>query len=591
MEIELVIVLSLTGLAIILFISEALRVEVVAFIVLAVLMVSGVVTPAEGLSGFSNSATIAIGAMFVLSEGLQRTGVLSYVSLFLSRLFAYHFRLALGAMMLGAALVSAFINNVAVVAIMLPVVLSMCRRLSLTPSRVLIPLSFGAMFGGSTTLIGTSSNLLVSGLIEERGLAPIGMFEVTPLGLIFLAVGTLYILFAGPKFLPYRKGTDWHSTEMEEFRAQVEIQPGHPYIGSQVCEFLAEDEGEVLGIGRGGKWYLENLGEMRLKPHDVVRISTDAALLRVLEEEASLRLLPLEAEFQEDDHKDFGERELFEAVIGPDSRVVGRSLRDAGFERYHPAFVIALRRAGKVVVDDLLDVTLQGGDVLLLQAPRDQVAALRRGSDFIIVSEVGVPRYKTKMIVPVILILVAIMGLAALSVLPIEVLAIAGVVLMILMGVITAEDAYQAIDWQVIFLIAGFIPLGLALESSGAIELLVHGLVAGLGGLGPLVMLGAFYLVTNLSSDVVSNQAIAVLMTPVALATAVALQVDPRPFVIAIAFAASNSFGSPVGYHTNVMIYGAGSYRYMDFVKFGMPLNFVFMLTAVIFLPMFFPFE
>lgn len=592
---ELLIVIGLTGLALILFVTEALRVEVVAFLVLAILLLTGIVSPSEGISGFSNSATIAIGAMFVLSEGLRRTGALSYVSIFLSRLFAYNFRLALFAMMLGSALVSAFINNVAVVAIMLPVVLSMCRRLALAPSRVLIPLSFGAMFGGSMTLIGTSSNLLVSGLIVDRGLDPIGMFEVTPLGAIFLVVGTVYILLAGPRFLPYRSsGSEWQSTALEGYRAQVEILPGHPYIGSLVCDFLREDEGEVKGVYRDEKWHWERLGELRLQAHDIVRISTDAALLRVLEGESCLQLLPLEAE-----HDKRGEirdgvnepRELFEAVISPESRVVGKSLREAGFERYHPALVIALRRAGKIVVDDILDVTLQGGDVLLLQAPRSQLRGLQQGKDFIIVSEVGIPRYKTAMILPVVLILLAIMTFAAAGLFPIEVLAIGGVVALILMKVITAEDAYRAIDWQVIFLIAGFIPLGIALESTGAIDLLVTLMIDYIGGLGPLVILGAFYMLTNLSSDVISNQAIAVLMTPVALATAAALQVDPRPFVIAIAFAASNSFGSPVGYHTNVMIYGAGSYRYTDFVKFGMPLNFLFMITAVIFLPLLFPFE
>ena len=597
MEIELIIVLALTGLSLILFITEALRVEMVALLVLASLLLTGVLTAEEGLAGFSNSATISIGAMFVLSEGLRRTGALSLLSIYLSRLFAFHYPLAMLSMMAGAAIVSAFINNVAVVAIMLPVMLGMCRRLRIAPSRILIPLSFAAMFGGSMTLIGTSSNLIVNGLIVERGLEPIGMFEVTPLGLIFLVVGTAYVFLTGPRLLPDRpREEEWQSDSLEDFRAQVELLPDHPHIGSRACDFLQDDEGEVLAICRDGIWISSNLKEIRLKPYDIVRISTDAALLRVLEGEIALRLLPLLDldDEDEDDHSRYSQRErdtvLFEAVIAPDSSMVGKSLREAGFERYQPALVIALRRAGKVVVDDLLDVDLQGGDVLLLQAPKDQIRALRRGKDFIIVSEVGVPRFKKHMILPVLLIIASVMGFAALNVLPIASLALAGAVFLVLIRVLTAEDAYRAIDWQVIFLIGGFIPLGTALEKTGGIELMVSFLMNGLGGSGPLLVLGVFYMITNLASDVISNQVMAVLMTPVALATATSLGVDPRPFVIAIAFASSNSFGSPVGYHTNVMIYGAGNYRYLDFVKIGMPLNFLLLATAVIFLPLLFPF-
>ena len=597
MTIELVIVLGMTLLALVLFVTDALPVELVAMLALSVLLVTGVLSPDEGLQGFSNEATIAIGSMFVLSEGLRQTGALESLTGKLRSIFEANFSLGLLVMMMGAAFVSAFINNVAVVAVMLPVVLGLSSKIGVSPSRLLIPLSFAAMFGGSMTLIGTSSTLLVSGLVAERGLEPIGMFEVTPLGIALLVVGTVYLMTVGRKLLPDRPThEEWtEHYDRPDYRAQVKVLPGHESIGKAPGEFFDDDQAaRVIAVFRQGVLVAGELEDTVLEPHDVLRISTSAPVVGRLDREENISVLPLKEVPRKAPAEGGGEGvppwELFDVVISPNSALVGKTLREAKFKARHPAMVVALRRAGEVMVDDLLDVELHGGDVLLMDAPRPVVTRLRESEDFIVVSEIPEERFKGHLLLPVLAIFAAIVTLAALGIFPIVEVAVAGGVAMILMRALSVEDAYRAIDWQVIFLLGGFIPLGTALEKVGAIDIIAQGLASWLGGYGPLALLAGFYFTTNFMSDLISNQATAVLVTPVAIATAVSMGIDPRPFVIAIAFASSDSFASPVGYHTNVMIYGAGNYRYLDFVKVGLPLNLLFLATAVVVLPVFWEF-
>ena len=593
MTIELAIVLSLTLMALILFITDAMPVEVVALLVLALLFLSGVLTAEEGLQGFSNEATVAIGAMFVLGEGLRQTGALERLTDRLQREFLRDYRRGLLFMMVGAGAISAFINNVAVVAVMLPVLLDLARKLDISPSRLLIPLSFAAMFGGSCTLIGTSSTLLVSGLIAERGLAPIGMFEVTGMGLMLFAVGLIYLMTLGRRLLPDRplEGEWTERLHRADYRAQIELLPKHPAVGEVASNFFGDGEdSRVIAVFRQGDLHAEQIEDTILEAGDVLRVSTEPGGLHRLESDPNLNVLPLRTVVPDDDPRTRRDLDLFQAIISPRSALVGKTLRDANLDPHHPVLVVALRRAGEVMVHDLLEVELEGGEVLLMEAPRDELQRLQKSEDFIVVSQVKAGRYKRRLLWPVLGIFLAIVVLAGLGWAPIVQLAVAGAVAMVLLGALTAQDAYRAIDWQVIFLLGGFIPLGLALEKVGAIELVAHWLVEGLGGFGPLALLAGFYFATNLMSDLVSNQATAVLVTPVAIATALAMGVDPRPFVIAVAFAASASFASPVGYHTNVMIYGAGNYRYLDFVKVGFPLNLVFLVTAVVALPLFWSF-
>ena len=591
----LTIVLALTLLALVLFITDALPVELVALLVLSVLFLSGTLTVEEGLAGFSNEATIAIGSMFILSEGLRQTGALRGITNRLQKIFEQGFQKGLLVMMVGAALMSAFINNVAVVAVMLPVLLEMSRKLDISPSRLLIPLSFAAMFGGSMTLIGTSSTLLVSGLITAEGLEPIGMFEVTPLGIALFVVGIIYLMTLGQRLLPDRPVPQQWTKQFDRpnYRARVELRPDHEKIGQPATEFFdPDDDAEVVAIFRKSERVTQALSQVVLEPLDILRIAASPAVVSRLERHADADVLPLRQhrDEQPSDDDEMEALELFQVVIAPRSSLVGKTLNSAEEQIPSAGTVVALRRTGEVVVDDLLDVELQGGDVLLLEAPQWLLQDLEENVDFLVVSEVPAEHYKSQLLIPVLLIFGAIVTLAALEFFPIVQLAVAGCVAMILLRVLSVQDAYRAVDWQVIFLLGGFIPLGTALEKVGAIDIIAQGLVSWLGGYGPLALLAGFYLVTNFMSDLISNQATAVLITPVAIATAMSMGIDPRPFVIAIAFASSDSFASPVGYHTNVMIYGAGNYRYLDFVKVGLPLNLLFLATAVAVLPLFWSF-
>ena len=589
MTLELGIVVGVTVLALVLFVTEWLRVDVVALLVLSVLLLTGILTPVEGLEGLSNEATITIGAMFVLSEGLRQTGALNALTRRLRELFELHYLVGLTTLMIGAAFASAFINNVAIVAIMLPVVIGLCRDLDISPTWVLIPLSFAAMFGGTTTLVGTSANLLVSGLVTDYGLEPIGMFELTPVGLAFIGVGIAYLLIAGQHLLPTREATELEETyELGKFRADLRVLADHDAVGSPVCEVFSDHKGiQLLAVFRNNQLLRAPIDEITVHAGDVLRISSSARALGLVDDSPGLELIPLDSSDEPTDQR--APFELFEVLIDPDSSLAGRKLRDIHFPERYPGTLIALRRSGEVVVDDLQNIRLRGGDLMLMQASRDEMAPLHDSEDLIVISEIGLPGFKSHFLIPVLVVFALVIILAAIGWMPIVNLAVAAASLLVAIGVLSADEAYRSIDWEVIFLLGGFIPLGTALEKTGAIDLIADGLVATLGGYGPLAMLAGFYLITNVMSAIISNQATAVLMTPLAIASAAVLGADPRPYIVAIAFAASASFASPIGYHTNVMIYSAGNYRFMDFIKIGVPLNALLLVVAVVLIPQFWP--
>ncbi len=587
MSVELAIVLVVTFGALFLFVTELIRVDLVSLLVLAILLLSGVITPAEGISGFGNEATVTIAAMFVLSEGLRQTGALERMARALGDLFRLHFRLALLVLMIGTAVTSAFINNVAVVAIMLPVVMGLCRTLSISATKVLIPLSFAAMFGGTTTLIGTSANLVVNGLIMDYGMDSIDMFEMTPLGLIFCVAGIAYLLLFAPSGLPERGPQDDGSTapQRSDYRAELRVNTHHPLVGHPIALLFDDDDPiELLAVLRRGHLLTGTLGSTPITPGDILRISATATMIRRLDDMEGFDLMPLN-NGQLPRPREASRAEVFEVVITPEATSSIKPARPRDFSAHHPGVIIAIRRADQLIVDDLANIQLRGGDILLMEATRSELRELRQRTGLIVISEIGLPRFKEHLLIPVVVLLAAVVVFAAIGLAPIMNLAVAAAVGLVLLGSLNLDDAYQAIDWQVIFLLGGFIPLGVALENTGAITLLAGSLVNLLGDHGPLVMLAGFYLTTNFMSDVISNNATAVLMTPLAIATAASLGVDPRPFIIAVAFASSASFASPVGYHTNVMIYAAGNYRYMDFVKIGVPLNLLFLLIAVLVIP------
>ncbi len=580
------VVFALLLLALVLFALEFVRVDVTAIIVMTILLLSGILTPEEGLRGFSNVATVTVGAMFVLSAGLRQTGALSGVGDLFRRLGQRNYVLALVTMMLMIGVVSAFINNTAAVAIFIPIVLSVSGDLRVSPSKLFIPLSFASMFGGVCTLIGTSTNLLVSSIAQDNGLRPFGMFEFAPLGIVFFAVGFAYLYF-GMKLVPARReaGTLTESFEMKDFLTDIVVSEDSPYIGEQLADTtLSSDlDLDIIEVYRGDESFSGTSAQVQLQAGDRLRIRGSVSEIAKLLSIAGLTLSPTGriADTDVTTERDA----LIEVVIGPDSELIQKTVGDVNFPQRFGAQVLALRQHGRLQQEDLQNVTLQGGNALLLKIDRDRLARLRQEQDFVIASEVSIPEVREQKMPIAVVTIVAVVGLAVLGVVPIVVSAIAGCVVMVVSGCLTVNEAYRAIQWKVMFLLAGILSLGVAMEKTGAAQFLSDLVVGGLEPFGPVAILSAFFLLSQLLTNVISNNATAALLAPIAIGVADALGLDARPFLFAVTFAASLSFMTPIGYQTNTLVYGPGQYRFTDFLRIGTPLNILFWIIGTLLIP------
>lgn len=592
MTLDMAIVLMVLLGAIILFAIDRFPADLVAMLVMVSLLLSGVVTPLEGLAGFSNPATVTVGAMFVLSAALFRSGALSFVGRLLLAVGRRSESVALVVVMIGIGAISAFVNNTAAIAIFLPVIIGFARMVKVSPSKLLMPLSFASMFGGVCTLIGTSTNLLVSSIAEQHGQPPIGMFEMSSLGLIFFAVGFVYMLAVGVRLIPERR-VEMDLTEqyrMGEYLVDIILGEKAASIGTRLAEspIVKELDIEVLDLMRNGVRTTRPSPDTVLQAGDQLRARTSVERIAAMQERQGITLVP-KAKWA-DAETDGASLSLVEVVIAPFSTLEGRSMRDVQFAERFGAIVLAIRHRGRLLHSKLHDMNLGAGDALLLEMPHDRVELLQRDPNFVLVSEPALPRYRKQKIIPAVLIMAGVVAAATAGVVPILVSALAGSVLMILAGCITLEEAYHAVEWKVIFLLAGVLTLGVALEKTGAADLLSGFLVNWIGVLGPFAVLAGFYLLTSLLTEAMSNNATAVLLAPVAIATADAMAISPRPLLMAVAFAASSSFMTPVGYQTNTLIFGPGNYRFGDFMRVGAPLNLMFWILATLLIPVFWPF-
>lgn len=591
MSFELVFVLALVLVTVGLFVSEKFPVDVVALIALGVLLVTGILPAEEALSGFSNEAVITIGAMFVLSAGLNRSGTLEA--------FGQRFRAAAkktvwGAtfgLMIAVGVTSAFINNTAVVAILLPVVVTVSRDMDLSASKLLMPLSFASMFGGVCTLVGTSTNLLVSSIADDHGLEPFGMFEFSALGLVFFAAGTAYMLTVGGRLTPERRKPEElaESWRVVEYLTELVLSPESDSVGFKIEDApLTRDlDLDVVKIRRPGRGPLPTMTDMVLQADDALVVRCNVAQLRRLLQKEGVIIEP-RARWREEDLEP-REMVLVEAVVAPNSMLEGETIRSSEFRDRLGGTVIAVRHQGRLVSEDLNEIRLSAGDALLVETTRERLPQFRANEAFVLVSDQPIHEFRPSKAVPALAILAFVVGAAALGFLPIVASATAGAVAMILTGCLTPEEAYRAVDWKIIFLLAGVLSLGVALEDTGGAELLST-LLSPVGeAYGPIALISAVYLATTVLTNAMSNNATAVLVAPIAIATADAVGADPRPFLMAVTFAASASFMTPVGYQTNTMIYGPGQYRFGDFLRVGGPLNLIFWLLASALIPVFWP--
>ncbi|MFC1564701.1 SLC13 family permease [candidate division KSB1 bacterium] len=589
---EIIFILALTAAAIVMFASDRIRVDLVALLIMSVLLLSRIITPDEGLSGFSNTATVTIGAMFVISAGLYRTGAVNSAGILLLRMGKKNIWVAVAAVAIAIGFVSAFINNTAAVAIFLPVLITLARDLNVSPGRLLMPLSYASMFGGTCTLIGTSTNILVSSIASRHGLQPIGMFEMSGMGIIFFASGFIYMMTAGIKLIPDRKVEFDLTSEfnMNEYLAEIELLENAKSAGKSLesCTMFIDLDVSVLEIKRGEYRNAIPSPKTILKTGDVLKVRANVEKIKKIQEIEGIYLRQ-QTQWCDLDLKT-GESFLFEAVIAPNSNLTGKTLQGIGFRDVYGATVLAIRHHGKTFHERLDTVKLRPGDTLLIEAKHDHKNQLLESGEFVMVSDVGLPQFRKSKIIPAFAIIAGVVLLSALNILPIVVAALAGAGAFVLTGCITLDEAYKAVDWKVIFLLAGVITLGVAIEKTGAADLLSESLIGIAGSLGPVALLSAFYFFTVILTSVISNAAAAAMLVPIAIAAAESIGVDPRPFIMAVMFAASASFMTPVGYQTNLMIFEPGHFKFMDFIRVGGPLTLLFWIIATVFIPVFWPF-
>ncbi len=593
---DMIITSVVIVLAVILFISEKLSVDLIALLIIGSLVLTGVISPEEGVAGFSNPATLTVAFMFVISAAILKTGSLQYVAGLLTRTFRNHYQRGVILLMVVVSAVSAFINNTPVVAVMIPVTTQIAKNSGRAASKLLIPISYASIFGGTCTLIGTSTNILVNGIAVQNGLESFGMFEFTTLGLCFVLVGSLFMIVVGQRLLPSRKENTQEDLEdtLIDYLAEVEIMKKSELANSTILAspLVKELDMEILELRRNATIMNLPQGDTIMREGDILKVRCNLAKLKQLKDQLKVKLMPF------DDHDDDGPAEhasFVELVIPSNSELEGKTLREFDFRRRFRAAPLAIRQREEVVHDQLQDVKLKAGDVILAEMKThylDQwkTSARDQNLPFMILSKEGILNFNRKQFWLVATIIFSVIFLASTGLVPIVISTLLGVCALVLSGTMTMKEVYRSVQWPIVFLLAGALSLGVAMSNSGLALSIANTITESFSDYGPIVILSCIYLLTSLLTEVMSNNATAALIAPIAIATAAKLGVSPAPFLIATMFAASASFMTPIGYQTNTMIYAAGGYRFRDFFKVGVWLNLLFWLMGTFLIPIFFPF-
>ena len=584
------------------FVMEILPIEVTAMGAIGVLLLFDILSWQESINGFSNPAVITIGAIFIMSRALVKTGFLEVFADFLAKKGGNQKWLTIFIFLLTVSIISGIINNTAAVAIFIPLGIDLCQRFRISPTKVLLPLSYAAIFGGTLTLIGTSTNLIVSSVMEEYNMIPFSMFEFTKLGVIFLVLGTIYNMIISKWFMPSRSiiSSLTRKYHMGSFLTEFKIGEDSPLIGHSYgeMEITQKYNLQVYKIIRDSNNIRFNLHNIIIREGDIFLVQINVKDMLKFKDDMKVLLLSdvkmNQAELTGKNHV------IVEGIVSQQSALIGKTLQELDFRNRFGSFVLAVKRQRELLRNKIAHIRLKFSDTLLIMVPKERLDILRTSNDLIVLEELDIHLRYERYWWFSILVIPAVMLLATFGVIPIVKGAVLGAILLLVLRSLSIQDAYESISWSVIFLIASLIPLGTAIhntnldKSIGDLIYVLGALIGGVENVNPIIILAVLYGVTFILSAFISNAAVAVMLTPIGILLASLIGdngIDSRPFLVAICFGASCSFMTPMGYQTNMMVYGPGQYRLKDFFQMGIPLTIIFWLAAVYWIPKFWPFQ